>query len=498
MDKTYSESLISLGSEVLIDLGIFADGYIIVDREGVIRHCKIIRSCPGIFEEKEVLGKNVLEVYPELTEDSSYVYRALRGTATTNQFTERHFAGGEKVTYLENDYPIKRNGEIIGAICIVKYSNFMIREIDLSGEPSDVQEAAPQTAAARKPKRFKLSDIIGESEAIRQMKERILRTARTGSPVLIYGQTGTGKEMVAQSIYSESGRNKGPFLSQNCAAIPANLLESLFFGTVRGSYTGALDKEGIFEQAKGGVIFLDEINSMDLAMQAKLLKVIEEKQVTRIGSSKTILVDVRIIAAINEPPLTCIRQGKLRSDLFYRLSAVQIELPPLSERPEDIPVLVRHFVDRYHREINPQVKDVSPQVAWFFRTYSWPGNVRELKNTLEGAFNFAKGPLIEIEDLPGYMKNRMRQPSGDGNDPMDPGLPVFLDEPEPCGGLGSMLCPPEARAQVMPLKEAVEQYEKHYILSRVPYAYNLTDLARQLGMTRQALNYKLRKHGIHL
>lgn len=554
MEEAY-DSLIGLGSEFLVNLGIFADGYMIVDTGGVVRRCKIIRSFPGLFEENAVIGKNVLEIYPELTKETSYIYLALKGIPTINQFTERHLASGNVVTYLENDYPIKQDGTIIGAICIVKYSNLLIREVDLSGTgggagsgtgsssgpggtgsssgpggpgssdisggPSDSGDCSGSSGSTGRtghsditgygcsgsPGRpssmgkisnsscadlYGLSDIIGESKPVRQLKERILQTAKTNSSVLLFGQTGTGKEMAAQSIYSESSRSRGPFLSQNCAAIPSNLLESLFFGTTKGSYTGALDKEGIFEQAKGGVIFLDEINSMDMAVQAKLLKVIEEKCVTRIGSAKSVKIDVRIIAAVNEPPLLCIQEGRLRSDLFYRLSAVQIELPSLAERRDDIPLLTQYFVDRYRSEINPRISGVSPRVASLFQDYSWPGNVRELKNALEGAFNFASGPLIEAEDLPGYLKNKLTQEaySSWGN--------ALNADGAVSPGLGSMLQPPGGSIPVIPLKDAVEQFEKNYILLRIPYAQSLTDLANQLGMTRQSLNYKLKKYGIRL
>ncbi len=235
------------------------------------------------------------------------------------------------------------------------------------------------------------------------IKERIPMIADTDSSVLIYGETGTGKELVAQSIHTASKRRNKKFVSQNCAAIPGNLLESILFGTTKGSYTGAENKPGLFEIASGGTLFLDEINSMEISVQPKILKAIEEKQVVRLGGYEPIKTDIKIVSAVNENPLQCIAENKLREDLFYRLSVVQLNIPPLRERINDLFYLVSHFINIYNTSMHCNLIGIDEEVETIFRGYNWPGNVRELKNVIEGAFNVASARFIQKKDLPEYL-----------------------------------------------------------------------------------------------
>lgn len=300
------------------------------------------------------------------------------------------------------------------------------------------------------------------------MKYKIHKVSKTSSSVLIYGETGTGKELVAQSIHSSSSRRSNRFISQNCAAIPHTLLESIFFGTTKGIYTGAENKPGIFELADGGTIFLDEINSMDLSMQAKLLKAIEEKKVTRIGSSESKKIDVRIIAAVNENPLDCINSNRMRKDLYYRLSSLQIKVPPLRERKTDIPELLDHFIKIFNSEIDINITGVSDEVSDIFRRYAWPGNIREFRNTVESAMNFATSETIEKQDLPETLLNKEISGSHISS-----------------YGYGN-------------LNEAVAKFEKDFILSRSKDIKSLSELAERLDISKQSLNYKLKKYNLNL
>ena len=244
-----------------------------------------------------------------------------------------------------------------------------------------------------------LDRMLTEDPAMLALKSRIRDVAGLDSSVLIYGETGTGKELVAESLHSEGGR-AGPFVSQNCAAIPATLLESLFFGTEKGSYTGALTRKGLLEEADGGTLFLDEINSMDPALQAKLLKVLEEKKVRRLGGSRDIPFDVRIVAAVNEKPQKLIREGRLREDLYYRLGVIRLTLPPLRERLCDIGPLADYFIEHYNRKLHRRVRGLSERALRLLRGYAWPGNVRELRNVLEFCAYLTPSGLITELSLP--------------------------------------------------------------------------------------------------
>lgn len=242
--------------------------------------------------------------------------------------------------------------------------------------------------------------VVGKSKALKEVLDIVRRVSPTESTVLITGESGTGKELIAREIHNHSPRNNGPFVAVDCGALVETLFESELFGHVRGSFTGAYEtKHGRFEVANGGTIFFDEISNISLNIQANLLRVIQEREVTRIGSSKLIKVDVRILAATNEDLANVVREGKFREDLFYRLSVVPVHLPPLRERKEDIPLLVEHFLQKYNKRAKRSIISISPQVKKALMDYEWPGNIRELENTIERAVVLSKGQEIEIENL---------------------------------------------------------------------------------------------------
>ena len=292
--------------------------------------------------------------------------------------------------------------------------------------------------------------------------------ANTESAVMISGETGTGKEMIAQSIHGSGHRAEKPFVSQNCAAIPDTLLESIMFGTTKGSFTGAEDKAGLFEIADGGTIFLDEINSMSPAMQAKILKTIEEKKVKRIGNDKFTAFDVKILCALNQDPIKCMKENIIREDLFYRLSTVLIEIPPLRDRIADIPFMINYFIGLNNQKMNKNVMGVSSEVMDILCNYKWPGNVRELKNVVEGAFNIIGSNIINRKDLPGYIFNS------------------FEKEHNTLLEIDDSLC----------LEDKLYEYEKRVIVMALDSTRTITQAANKLGMSKQTLNYKLLKFGL--
>ncbi|MGO9602614.1 MAG: sigma-54 interaction domain-containing protein [Candidatus Binataceae bacterium] len=243
--------------------------------------------------------------------------------------------------------------------------------------------------------------LVGQSQATRRVISLIERVAPTTASVMITGESGTGKELTALSIHAQSPRRNRPFVPINCAAVPENLIESELFGHERGAFTGAHERrEGCFEQADSGTLFLDEITEMRLEMQAKLLRVLEEKKSRRVGGSRPIPFDVRVLAATNRQPIRAIREGRLREDLYFRLNVLSIELPPLRNRVEDLPLLAEEFLRQFNQAHSKSVQGFEDDCLTRLKTYSWPGNVRELRNVVERAVIMCPSSMLSIRDLP--------------------------------------------------------------------------------------------------
>jgi arginine utilization regulatory protein len=276
----------------------------------------------------------------------------------------------------------------------------MTKVIDLREE---VRNKMHQTTKSNEEAYYTFDDIIGESKAIKELKYKAQKIARSNSPVFVYGETGTGKELLVQAIHNASPRKNGPFIAQNCAALPENLMESILFGTVKGSFTGAENRPGLVELADGGTLFLDEITSLSFDLQAKLLRFLQEGYIRRVGDSKIRKVNVRVISASNIPPQEALEKKILRPDLFYRLNSISLCVPPLRERKSDIPLLVKHFIEEFNRELRKNIKGISGEVERVLMSLSWPGNVRELKGVIEYAANFCEGEIIQLHDLPDYI-----------------------------------------------------------------------------------------------
>ena len=400
-----------------------------------------------------------------MNEETSSILRVLKtGKPISNEFQTLITYKGQSIRAINTTMPIKDHDEIIGAVDVSRYidSPYQRQDISLSLKES-----------VEKKNLYAVDDIVTNSRSMELIKERIPMIADTDSSVLIYGETGTGKELVAQSIHTASKRRNKKFVSQNCAAIPGNLLESILFGTTKGSYTGAENKPGLFEIASGGTLFLDEINSMEISVQPKILKAIEEKQVVRLGGYEPIKTDIKIVSAVNENPLQCIAENKLREDLFYRLSVVQLNIPPLRERINDLFYLVSHFINIYNTSMHCNLIGIDEEVETIFRGYNWPGNVRELKNVIEGAFNVASARFIQKKDLPEYLTR-----------------PFVLEEI----GQNALMTVPAIPLKGISLEEALETYERELIEHAVAISKNYVEAAKLLGITKQALNYKLRKY----
>lgn len=265
-------------------------------------------------------------------------------------------------------------------------------------------------ALAQKP--LESDGIIGQSQQIRKVRAMIWQVAETNSDVLIVGETGTGKELIARTIHQHSLRKDGAFIPVDCVAIPANLLESELFGFEKGAFTGAAGmKHGLFELAHQGTLFLDEISELEINLQAKLLRVLQERQFRRLGSEHLIRVDMRVIAAMNQRPAKAMSHGNLRKDLFYRLNIIPMHLPPLRHRTEDIPVLVEHFLEKAIKKNHLSAKTISPEALALLQNYHWPGNVRQLQNVVERLTVLSQNAVISAPDIPAKYQTLRRNPN---------------------------------------------------------------------------------------
>jgi transcriptional regulator with PAS, ATPase and Fis domain len=257
-------------------------------------------------------------------------------------------------------------------------------------------------------KKYNFSNILGKSKPMLDLFALIQKVAGSRSTVLIQGKSGTGKELVAKAIHYNSPRRERPLVTVNCSAIPKDLLESELFGHVKGAFTGAIaNKRGLFEEADGGSLFLDEIGELSPELQVKLLRVIQEREIKRVGDTRTVSVNVRLIAATNRDLAQAVKEGIFREDLYYRLNVIPIVLPDLQDRAEDMPLLVTHFLLKYAKEADPPIEGISKEAMRLLLEYDWPGNVRELENVIERAVILGHGPEILPEDLPAHLRTRM-------------------------------------------------------------------------------------------
>lgn len=440
----------------------------VVNADGITVFYNEVASRHDGVEVEEVIGKHVLEIFPSLNRETSTLLKVIEsGNAIYQQPQTFKNIKGQLIDTVNTTLPIKLDGKIIGAVEIAKDLS-TVRQLsqklaDLQARVETKQTKPIQVSGAK----YHWSDIITACENMESVKKRTQRAADTSSPIMIYGETGTGKELFVQSIHNSSSRKSEVFIAQNCAALPANLLESILFGTKKGSFTGAIDRPGLFELAHGGTLFLDEINSMPLEIQAKLLRVLEDGVIRRVGGTSSYRIDVRVIAALNEHPNSCMEKQRLRQDLYYRLNVFLIEIPPLRTRKGDIPLLVDHFRGKYSDHHKKKVPFVDNQVLDYLENQNWPGNVRELEHTIEYAMNMVDGNTITMEHLPPYMMRNLS--------------PKITQK----GNL------------IKPLRSTLEQTEINLIKQALKETNgSITNTAKILEVPRQTLQYKMNKHGI--
>lgn len=384
---------------------------------------------------------------------------------------------GKDVDIVCSNYPVVEGGQTLGGFAVMQdwsqIDELNKRIIDLQSKLLEKSSPATRNKTGQAlTVRYSFKDIIHISPAMSKVVEKCRQVAKSDSSVMIYGETGTGKELISQSIHAASARADRSFLAINCAAIPANLLESLLFGTEKGAYTGAERREGLFEQATGGTLLLDEINSMNISLQSKLLRVLQDGVVRRVGGTTEIRVDVRVLSNINIPPYQAIKENRLRQDLFYRLGVVNITLPPLRERKEDIQLLTGHFIQTLSKRLLKNIVDIDAATLELFLAYDWPGNVRELHHAIEHAMNVVPGESTQI-------------------------TPAHIPEHIVATVNGRPFRNGDANHSSVSLQQILGDVERR-VLSKAVHENggNISKTARTLGVSRQNLQYRLRKNKI--
>lgn len=434
------------------------------------------------YNPEDALNKKLVDIYV-LNEESSLLLKVLKTQKPIENTRQGYYTrAGSFVDCVTNVIPLFHHGKIFGSAAIVRDYSSVLNSLNITDIRKN--QNTPKSRAPifeKRQTRYCFEDIITGDPKFLKTIEGAKAASNSKSNILIIGETGTGKEMFAQSIHAYSNRDKNPFVAINCAAIPETLLEGLLFGTSKGAFTGALDKPGLFEEANGGTVFLDEINSMSLFLQAKLLRVLEERTVTRLGSNKIIHIDARIISSCNENPGQKIKENSFRSDLFYRLAVVYLVIPSLRTRKEDILLLSDYFIRHYNKILEKNIITISEDVKVFFLDYHWPGNVRQLRHLLESAMNIIpeNKETIEISDLPNYIipleeekktKEELENKTEKDNKILENHQGIF---------------------------EALKTEEKMVILETLKHTQgNIAKAAEKLGMSRQKLYYKLKKYKI--
>lgn len=441
----------------------------VLDKEGRYIYvnpgwCKY--GTPYAVSPEEVLGRKVWEVVP----DTKAGYVLEHGTPLIGEYIS---AGNTFTSYIPRRTPEGAlNGcyiyTIIGNLADARLLNKrladLVQEMDYYR-----QELAHERGA-----KYTLDNIVGKSRAISRVKNQIRMAARVPSPVLIEGETGTGKELIAHAIHAASARELANFVRVNCSAIPSELMESEFFGYAPGAFTGASRKGkiGRFRMADGGSLFLDEVNLLPATMQPKFLRALQEREVDPVGDEGSVPVDVRIITASNMPLSALVQEGKFREDLYFRLNVINIVAPPLRERKEDIPLLLESLIRRLNDQLGMMIQGVDPRVMQLFQGYDWPGNIRELQNALERAMSMASSTVLTLRDFES-LSLRMQ---------------------------GHQVKAAPAPAEETPpkdLRAGKDEVEREMLLAALAASDgNRTRAARALGVSRAVFYRKLQKHGI--
>lgn len=491
MKEAYTAEQLNLIYESVLDQ--VEEGVVISDDENRILFINRAAEVIEGIDAKKSINKRMEELYSptDLTPNQSHHSVVLDTGIPANEYYNKYVVkeNHKIVNALERMFPVNVGKKTIAVYSLIKNLPVLKKSMEQSlGLYTHFAEEKPKNGT-----KYNFGSILGNDIRFVETISNAKHVAKNQTNVLIYGETGTGKELFAQSIHNYSSYQVGPFISVNCAAIPNTLLESMFFGTTKGAYTGAVNTPGLFEQAENGTIFLDEINSMDMALQAKILKVIENRTVRRIGADKETEIRCRILCALNEDPVQCIEDGKLRRDLYYRLSSCILHIPPLRERKSDIPLYCNYFLSRFNKEYSQRIERVDEGLLSLFMSYNWPGNVRELQHVIESAYSVAEESIrvLKLENISSYYKSSFVEENGNSKMKTAKMEESIVDE------MQHDTASEDFTPQPSGLKNQIDAYEKEIIARTLAETNgNVTVAAQILEITRQALQHKIRKYEI--
>ncbi|MBE6026045.1 MAG: hypothetical protein E7229_03945 [Clostridiales bacterium] len=467
--------MLNIGSLVVDSL----DYILIVDKDYRIvyntRYDATLNERSKEYDLSDILNKYYFDVYPKLKREESSVVRCIETKQIIIMKHQVYYDYlGRKFVTNNVTFPLMRMGDLVAVVELAMDADEDSRTGDASNKKFDEFVFRLQKDAGL----ITFETILTEDERMKKAIEQAKMLSTLPNPVLIYGETGTGKELFAQSMINYSGVPKEKVVIQNCAAVPDNLMESILFGTVKGVYTGAENRKGLFEEADGGVLFLDEISTIPYAVQAKLLRVIQDGTFRPLGAAADKHVNVKIICAMNVDPVKAIEDGTFRADLFYRLSSGYIDLLPLRERKDDIKLFIRYYIDYFAQIYSKNIYDVDPEVKRIFMDYSWEGNVRELKNVIESMVVSAKDKnILGMSELPEYFLTKIGMAEDHENE--------------------TEVTVPEEETENLTYHELMERYEEHIIRKALQEANgNVSRAGEILDIPRETLRYRIKKLGI--
>ena len=476
-------------------------GIMILDKEGVVLYINRLLIRTDDLEDLEILGKKMVDFFP-MEGDRHLSIQTIKSGKPIIKKTILYYSHKNKlVNSLCSTFPLYNRSRVEG---VIHFSlNLQISQRLIEQYECQETRQLGKRRLEEPPATYTFDSLIGESPQFKNAITYAKSNSQTDFSALIWAETGCGKELFAQSMHNTSSRRKNPFIAINCAAIPDNLLEATLFGTSKGAFTGAIEKAGILENAQGGTVLFDELNSMSLELQAKLLRVIQEKKIRRVGALREIPINVKFISTCNIPPSQALEKNKIRVDLFYRLAVVVIEIPPLRQRKSDIPLLCRYFLDQWARQASNAAADISDVVHDMFYRYPWPGNVRELEHTLKSSLSVLEGEnTIRRDHLSSYfLENYQRLVNDETSITTSPPMPAAPSQ------TGAPMLPTTAIVTIDPappqnqkkfcLTTTLQRIETSYIEQALLKAgYNISKAGRFLNLSPQSMRYKIKKLGI--
>jgi arginine utilization regulatory protein len=463
----------------------------VLDRDGVVLYINRLLIRTDDLEDADILGKKMVDFYP-MEKERHVSMQTLQSGEPIIKKTILYYSHKNKlVNSLCSTFPLFAGGEVEGVIHFslnLQISQRLLEQHACKESPASVRHPLKERA------HYTFDVLIGESPQFKNAVTYAKSNSRTDFSALIWAETGCGKELFAQSMHQASARRNKPFIPINCAAIPDNLLETTLFGTAKGAFTGAIDKPGLLENAQGGTLLLDELNSMSLELQSKLLRVIQERKIRRVGALREMPIDVKFISTCNISPSQALEEKRIRLDLFYRLAVVVIEIPPLRSRRSDIPLLCRYFLDHRADQTRHSDVDISDAVYEMFNRYPWPGNVRELEHTLKSSLSILHSEnTIRRDHLSAYfIDNYQRLINGEGerSPALQPGARAGLQPEDP------IVLPDQEK---ICLSSTLRRMEARYLEGALVKAgYNISKAGRFLNLSPQSMRYKIKKLGISI